>query len=51
MKKTVYTQPTLDIEYVVVESGIAASPFGEAGQPGQGSGFIDFGNGEDDMYL
>lgn len=43
MKKTIYTQPTIDIENVVVENGIATS-YGDAGAPGQDSGYID---GED----
>lgn len=42
MKKVFYTQPTIEIENVVVESGIAASPFGDYGDPGQDSGYNDF---------
>lgn len=41
MKKTFYTEPTIDIEDVVVENGIANSPYGEEGMPGQDSDYID----------
>lgn len=43
MKKT-YTQPAVDVEMVMVENGIAASPtaYGEAGEAGQKSVFLDF---------
>lgn len=36
--KKIYTQPAIDIENVMVESGIAASPsptYGGNGEPGQ----------------
>ncbi len=39
MKKTIYTQPTIDIENVVVENGIATS-YGDPGDPGQDSDYI-----------
>lgn len=44
MKKTFYTQPTINIEDVVVESGIATSPgdiYGDYGNPGQDSEYMD----------
>lgn len=37
MKRTDYTQPAIEIENVMVESGIAAS-YGDYGQPGQNPG-------------
>lgn len=46
MKKTFYTQPTIDIENVMVENGIAVSPgadnsvFGYDGEAGQESGYL-----------
>ena len=40
MKKTIYTQPTIDIENVVVENGIATS-YGNPGDPGQVSTYND----------
>ena len=40
MKKVFYTQPTIEIEKVVVESGIAAS-YGDPGDPGQDSDYND----------
>ena len=45
MKKTFYAQPTIEIENVVVESGIAQS-YGAPGAPGQGGGYNDY---EDDL--
>ena len=43
MKKT-YTQPAIDVENVMVENGIAVSPtaYGDAGEAGQESMFLDF---------
>lgn len=43
MKKTFYTQPTIDIENVMVENGIAVSPgsyYGGDGEAGQESGYL-----------
>lgn len=40
MKKT-YTQPAIDVEMVMVENGIAVSPYGDAGEAGQDSAFLD----------
>lgn len=40
MKKTIYTQPTIDIENVVVENGIATS-YGKPGEPGQEGDYIE----------
>lgn len=42
MKKT-YTQPAIDVEMVMVENGIAASPtaYGVAGEAGQTSDYND----------
>jgi len=51
MKKSIYTQPTIYVEDVVVENGIAASPFGGDGDPGQGSGFIGGEDGDDDFIV
>ena len=45
MKRTIYTEPTIDIENVVVESGIATS-YGNPGEPGQDGGYVE-GDGED----
>lgn len=44
MKKT-YTQPAIDVEMVMVENGIAASPtaYGLAGEAGQDSDYVDAG--------
>lgn len=42
MKKT-YTQPAVDVEMVMVENGIAVSPFGYDGEAGQESGYVDAG--------
>jgi hypothetical protein len=40
--KKIYTQPAIDIENVMVESGIAASPtYGDENQPGQEGGWND----------
>ena len=43
--KKIYTQPAIDIENVMVESGIAASPtsptYGGNGEPGQEGGWND----------
>lgn len=41
--KHIYTQPAIDIENVVVESGIATSPYGEEGAAGQTSAYLDYG--------
>lgn len=41
MKKT-YSAPSLSIENVAVESGIAATAYGEIGTPGQDSMYVDF---------
>lgn len=44
MKKTFYTQPTIDIENVMVENGIAVSPgsyYGDEGVAGQSSVFVE----------
>lgn len=49
MKKTFYTQPTIDVEMVMVENGIAVSPSADAtfysvdGDAGQTSGYVDAG--------
>ena len=40
MKKT-YTQPAIDVEMVMVENGIAVSPYGDLGEAGQISGYND----------
>lgn len=40
MKKRIYTEPTIDIEDVMVENGIALS-YGDPGDPGQDSDYID----------
>lgn len=48
MKKSIYTQPTICVEDVVVENGIAASPFGEAGSSGQDSEFLGGEEGSDE---
>lgn len=45
-----YEAPFMEVAEFEVESGIATSPYGEAGEAGQGSGFIDYGEG-DDFYL
>ncbi|MBP3440496.1 MAG: hypothetical protein J6K24_04540 [Tidjanibacter sp.] len=45
--KTIYEAPFMEVAEVEVERGIATSPFGEAGMPGQDSGFIG-GEGEDE---
>lgn len=46
MKKVFYTQPTIEIENVVVESGIAASPvYDVPGGAGQG-GYNDYEGGD-----
>ena len=38
----VYTVPTLDVEELVVEKGVAlSSNYGDVGAPGQGSGYVD----------
>lgn len=47
MKKTFYTEPTIDIEDVEVENGIANSPYGEEGMPGQDPG--DFNDPDWDL--
>ena len=44
MKKTneIYTIPSLEVEELVVERGFAlSSDYGNVGEPGQGSGYID----------
>lgn len=46
--KKIYNQPTVDIEDVMVEHGIATSPYGDYGAAGQDSDYID---AEDDFYL
>ena len=43
MKRTDYTQPAIEIENVMVENGIAVSPYGEAGYAGQDSDYVDAG--------
>lgn len=52
MKKRneMYEAPYMEVVEFEVESGIAQSPYGLAGEAGQGSGFIDYGEG-DDFYL
>ena len=41
MKRTDYTQPAIEIENVMVENGIAASPYGDLGEAGQDSDYLD----------
>ena len=41
MKKTIYTAPALEGEYVEVERGFSAS-YGDAGDAGQDSGYNDY---------
>lgn len=55
MKKVnqMYEAPFLEVAEIEVEGGIAVSPngmYGDYGEAGQGSGFIDYGDGEGD-YL
>lgn len=55
MKKVneMYKAPFLEVAEIEVESGIAGSPngaYGDYGEAGQGSGYIDYGGGEED-YL
>lgn len=40
MKKKIYTEPSLSVEYVEVEQGFSAS-YGDYGEPGQDSGYND----------
>lgn len=38
----IYTVPTLEVEELVVEKGVALSGnYGDSGAPGQNSGYID----------
>ena len=42
MSEKIYTVPTLGVEELVVERGFAlSSDYGNVGEPGQGSGYID----------
>ncbi|MBO5661322.1 MAG: hypothetical protein J6R93_02455 [Tidjanibacter sp.] len=41
MKKT-YMEPAIYIENVVVENGIAASVWGNVGEPGQSGDYYDY---------
>lgn len=50
MEKTNYTTPSISIESVEVEQGFAASIYGKEGEAGQQSGYIDYGDSEED-YL
>lgn len=55
MKKVneMYEAPFLEVAEIEVESGIAGSldgAYGDYGEAGQGSGYIDYGDGEED-YL
>lgn len=55
MKKVndMYEAPFLEVAEIEVESGIAGSPngaYGDYGEAGQGSGYINYGDGEED-YL
>lgn len=42
--------PSVEIEDLAVERGFTLSNYGEPGEAGQGSGYIDYGDGEED-YL
>ncbi len=50
MGKTIYVSPSVDIDNVAVENGFAVSLYGKEGEAGQQSGYIDYGDSEDD-YL
>ena len=49
--KKIYTNPTVDIESVMVEEGIAVSPvWGEEGAAGQQSGYLGGDAQSDDFW-
>lgn len=41
MGRVSYISPEVAVEYVVVESGFTLSNYGDAGEAGQGAGYID----------
>ena len=43
MKKSVYEAPCAEVMEMQVEQCILSSSYGEPGDPGQGSGYLDFG--------
>jgi len=46
MKKSseIYEAPCMEIIAIQVEQSVLTSSYGEAGEPGQGSGYLDFGD-------
>lgn len=44
MKDTNYVEPLLRVEEVEVEKGYNMSEYGDYGEAGQQSGYIDYGN-------
>lgn len=47
-KNELYEAPFMEVAEVEVERGIATSPYGAAGDAGQDSDYIDYG---DEFYL